>query len=166
MKQAIHFHGACNSTENCTIKDKIYDLKDRIADYYFDPLKRVIAIPNQITLPVKPTILDPKETDKKRRERYEQENDKYCEDILHLGIINILKELDCDGFVMEGFQSRDCLQAKHELGKQLRKDIQCKCKSNLKCTCGTPKYPELNKHEKELLKILEVGDMNDDVLAR
>ena len=166
VNQAIHFQGRCDSTENCTIKDEINELKERISDYYFDPQNRLIAIPNQISLPIKPNKLDPTESDKRRKIRYELENDKYCEDILQLSIINNLKRIDSDGFVMEGFHSGACLQAKLELCKQLRKDNQCKCKSNIKCTCGKPKHPELNKHEKEVMDILEVGEMSDDELVR
>ena len=168
VNQAIHFHGSCDSTENCTIKEKIYELKDKIAEYYFVPKNRLIAIPNQITVePVKPHISYPyQETKQKRMKRYEQENDKYYEDILHLAIINILKDLDSERFVMEGFHSGSCLQAKLELGKQLRKDSQCKCKPNLKCTCGKPKYVQLNGHEKDVINILEVKEMSDTELAR
>ena len=166
VKQAIHFHGACDSTETCTIKKKIYEIRDKIAEYYYDPQNRLVAIPNQISWPVKPTVLNSKETNQKRLKRYEQENDKYYEDILHLVIINILKELESDGFVMEGFNSGDCLQAKLDLGKQRRKDSQCKCKVNQTCTCGKPKYPELNKHETDVMDILDVKEISDDELAR
>ena len=164
VNQAIHFHGPCDSTENCTIKDKIYELKDRIAEFYFDPQKRVIAIPNQIT--EQSTVLDQKETNKMRQKKIAIENDKYYEDILHLTIINTLQKLDSDGFVMEGFHSGACLQAKLELGKQLHKESQCKCKPNLKCTCGKLKYPELNEHEKDVMDILEVNEMSDTELGR
>jgi hypothetical protein len=166
VNQAIHFHGPCGTQENCTIKEKIYELKDKIAEYYFDPEKKVIAIPNQITLPLQPIHLDSNETDEKRQKRYAIENDKYYEDLLHLAIISNLKELDSDGFVIEGFQSGDCIKAKLELGKQLRKDSQCKCRSNQTCTCGKPRYPELNVHEKDVLDILEVGEISDNELAR
>ena len=166
VNQAIHFHGACASTENCTIKDKINELKDRIADYYFDPHNSLIAIPNQISCPIQPISLDSKETDKKRKNRNDQENDKYYEDILHLTTINTLKKLNSNGFIMEGFNSGDCLQAKLELGKQLRKDSQCKCKTSQICTCGKPKHPELNVHEEDVMDILEVEDISDDEIAR
>ena len=159
VNQAIHFHGACDSTENCTIKKKIYEIKDRIAEYYFDPQKKVIAIPNQII--EQSTVLDKIETDKIRQRKIAIDNDKYYEDLLHLTIINILQNLDSDGFVMEGLHSGSCLQA-----KQLRKYSQCKCKSNLKCTCGKLKYPELNEHEKNMMDILEAREMTNNELAR
>ena len=164
VNQAIHFHGACDSTENCTINDKIYELKDRIAEYCFDPQEKVIAIPNQIT--EQSTVLFQKDTDKMRQKKIAIENDKYYEDILHLTIINTLQKLDSDGFVMEGFHSGACLQAKLELGKQLRKESQCKCKPILKCTCGKLRYSELNEHEKDIMDILEVNKMSDTELAR
>jgi hypothetical protein len=166
VNQAIHFHGACDSTENCTIMDQIIKVKDRMSEYYFDPQNKLIAIPNHNTLPVQPTNLDPNESEEKRLKRYAIENDKYYEDILHLAITTALKKLKTDGFVMVGFKSNECLQAKLELGKQLRKESQCKCKPNLKCTCGKLKSPELNGHEKDVMDILEVNEMSDTELAR
>ena len=160
VNQAIHFHGACNSTENCTIKAKIYEIKDRIAEYYYDPQNRLIAIPNHITLPVKPTVLDPYETDEKRKKRYAIDNDKYYEDILHLAITTALNKFKSEGFVMEGFQSNDCLKAKLELVKQLREDSQCQCKKD--CICGKAKYAAPNVHEKEALEILDCRDVTDE----
>ena len=115
VNQAIHFHGPCNSTENCTIMDQIIKVKDRISEYYFDPENRLIAIPNHITLPAQPTVLDPNETDEKRKNRYAIESDKYYEDILHLALTTALNKFKSDGFVMEGFHSGDCLQAKLNL---------------------------------------------------
>ena len=72
--------------------------------------------------------------------------------------------MDSDGFVIEGFYSGACLQAKLELGKQLRKESQCKCKAGQ--TCGKPKYPELNEHEKDVMDILEVKELTDMELVR
>ena len=160
VNQAIHFHGNCNSTEDCTILDQIIKVKDRISEYYFNPQNRLIAIPNHITLPLKPTLVDPKEKNEKRKNRYAIENDKYYEDILHLALITTLNKLKSDGFVMEGFQSNDCLKAKFELAKQLRLDSQCTCKSD--CICGKPKYSALNVHEKEALEILDCRDVSDE----
>ena len=117
-------------------------------------------------MPVQPTNLDPNESEEKRLKRYAIENDKYYEDILHLAITTALNKSKTDGFVMVGFQSNECLQAKLELGKHLRKECQCKCKPNLECTCGKLKYPELNRHEKEVMDILEVNKMSDTELAR
>ena len=168
VNQAIHFHGPCDTTESCTIKKKIDELKDKIAEYYFDPQSRVIAIPNQILddTVFHKKIFDQKQTDKKRQIKISIENDKYYEDLLHLTIINTLQKLDSDGFVMEGFHSGACLQAKLKLGKQLRKDSQCNCKANEECECGKPKYPELNVHEREIMLILEVNEMRDDEFLR
>ena len=67
---------------------------------------------------------------------------------------------------MEGFHSGNCLQAKVNLGKQLREEIQCKCKPIKTCTCGKPKHPELNVHEKEIIDILGAGEMTDKELFR
>jgi hypothetical protein len=164
VNQAIHFHGSCDFTQHCTIKEKIYELKDKIAEYYFDPQKKLIAIPNQIT--DKPTVSDKNETDKKRQIKIGIENDKYYEDLLHLNIIDTLQKFDSEGFVLEGFHSGNCLQAKVDLGKQLRKDNLCKCKPNQTCTCGKSKHLELNVHEIEVMDILEASKINDNELAR
>ena len=164
VNQAIHFHGSCDFTQHCTIEEKIYELKDKIAEYYFDPQKKLIAIPNQLT--DKSTGSDQYKTDKKRQIKIANENDKYYEDLLHLTIINTLQKLDLDGFVMEGFHSGNCLQAKVNLGKQLREENQCKFKPNQTCTCGKLKHPELNVHEKEIIDILGAQEMNDNELAR
>ena len=160
VNQAIHFDGPCDSTEDCTIMDQIIKIKDRIAEYYFDSENRLIAIPNHITLPLKPTDLDPNETDEKRKNRYAIENDKYYEDILHLTLTTALSKLKSDGLILEGFQSNDCLKAKLELVKKLREENQCQCKKD--CTCGKAKYPALNVHEKEALEILDCRDVTDE----
>ena len=164
VNQAIHFHGPCDSTENCTIMDKIIKVKDRISEYYFDPENRLIAIPNHITLPAQPTILDPNETDEKRKNRYAIENDKYYEDILQLALTTALNKSKSDGFVMEGFQSNDCLKAKLEQIKKLREDSQCQCKKN--CRCGKPKYSAPNVNEREILEILDCRDVTDEEIEK
>ena len=160
VNQAILFHGACDSLEKCTIMDKIIKVKERIAEYYFNPENRLIAIPNHITLPLQPTVLDPFETDEKRVKRYAIENDKYYENILHLALTTALNKMESDVFVMEGFQSNDCLKAKLELVKKNREDSQCKCKNY--CVCGKAKYSALNVHEKEALEILDCSYITDE----
>ena len=61
---------------------------------------------------------------------------------------------------MEGFQSNDCLKAKLELVKKLRKENQCLCKKD--CICGKAKYPAPNVHENEVLEILDCRDVTDE----
>ena len=157
VNQAIHFHGPCDSTEDSTIMDQIIKVKDNISEYYFDLENRLIAIPNHITLPVRPCVLNPNETDEKRKNRYANEDYKYYENILHLALTTALNKFKSDGFVMEGFQSYDCLKAKFELAKQLREDSQCKCKKD--CICGKLKYSALNVHEEEALEMLDCRDV-------
>ena len=61
---------------------------------------------------------------------------------------------------MEGFQSNDCLKAKLELVKTLRKENQCQCKKD--CICGKAKYSAPNVHEKETLEILDCRDVTEE----
>ena len=166
VNQAIHFLGACNSSEKCSIKEKINSLKNSIREYYFAKENKLIAIPNQIALPKNPNILIPEETDTKKQSTNSISIDKYCEDVLHLAIINTLRKLDYHSFVMNGFQSGDCLQAKIDKGKQLRKDLQCNCKHKTECKCGKPKNAELNDHEKDVMEILDIEDMKDEELKK
>ena len=166
VNQAIHFHGPCNSVESCTIKDKINVVKDRITEYYYDEQNRLIAIPNHIVLPPQPADVNREETDTQRVNRNAIENDKYYEDILHVSINKALNKNKSDVFLIGGFYSGDCLQAKLDLGKHQRYDSECKCEYNLKFTCEKPKYPELNVHEKEVMEILEVREMSDKMLLR
>ena len=65
---------------------------------------------------------------------------------------------------MRGFQSGDCIKAKLEKSKNMRKEQQCKCKTGKVCTCKGNKYPDLNVHEKEIMEILEIKDIDVDEL--
>ena len=147
VNQAIHFLGACNSSEKCRIVDKINELREKIGEYYFDKEKKLIAIPNQITMPKSPITLDPEEKDESKKRRNNKFLDDYCEDLLHQSIIKTLRSMNKPAFVMKGFQSGDCIKAKLEKGKTLRKEAECKCKAEKECNCGKSKYPDLNIHE-------------------
>ena len=165
VNQAIHFLGASNSLESCTIGDKINEIKENINEFYFDKENKLIAIPNQITLPKKPIILDPEETDKKKIIRNQKYMDQYYEHILHQDLIKRVKEKKVHAFVMLGFQSGDCIKAKLEKAKNLRKENQCNCKADKVCKCRKQKYPDLNVHEKEIMEILEINDVGDEELT-
>ena len=168
LMESIHFLGQCNSSEKCTIQSKIDEIKERISEYYFEKEAKLIAIPNQIKPPKKLLIIDADETDVKKRKANAKYMDKFYEDTLHQTIIKALREMKLHGFIMEGFQSEDCLKAKLEKGKQLRKEMQCKCKSepDTECTCGKVKYPELNTHEKDVMEILDIKDITGEELLK
>ena len=166
--ESIHFLGQCNSSEKCTIQSKIDEIKERISEYYFEKEDKLIAIPNQILAPKKPFIIDPNEIDEKKKKANAKYMDKFYENILQQTIIKALREMKLHGFIMEGFQSEDCLKAKLEKGKQLRKEMQCKCKSeaDTECTCGKVKYPELNTHEEDVMEILDIKDITEEELIK
>ena len=73
-------------------KDKIFELKERVAEFYFEKESKLIAIPNQITLPKKPHILEKDETDDKKKNINSVYIDKYYEDTLHLAITEQFSE--------------------------------------------------------------------------
>ncbi len=145
VDEAINFLGPSNSHEQCTIQDKINEIKEVSGKYYFDKDEKIIAIPNQITLPKQPFILD-NHDNKKEISIY---LDKYCEDLLHQNLFVALRNKQLVAFVINGFQSGDVLRAKIEKGKSMRgKDI-----------CA-----ELNKYEKEVMEILEIEKVSDGKL--
>ena len=146
VDEAINFLGPSNSHEQCTIQDKINEIKEVSGKYYFDKDKKIIAIPNQIQLPKQPFILD-NHDNKKEISIY---LDKYCEDLLHQNLIVALRNKQLVAFIINGFQSGDVLRAKIEKGKSLRgKDI-----------CA-----ELNKYEEEVIEILEIKKIADEKLS-
>ena len=166
VNEAIYFHGACNSTEKCKIIDKINEIKEKIGEYYFDKEKKLIAIPNQISLPKTPSILDPEDKDKIKKKANDKFLADYCESLLHQSLIKALRDTNKQAFIMKGFQSGDCIKAKLEKGKTLRIEAKGKCKSNKDCNCGKVKYPDLNIHEKEVMEILEIKNVEDEELVK
>ena len=57
-EETIYFQGAGGMSQICKIKDKIDEVKQTLSEYSIDDDNRVIAIPNQISLPDNPRILD------------------------------------------------------------------------------------------------------------
>ena len=165
VNQPITFLGSnSNSRENCTIKDKIDELRDKIGEYYFDKENKLIAIPNQIDLPKKPFILNPEETDKKKQNLNRAYIDEDCENKLHLEIIKVARKMNEHVFVMKGFHSEDCLRSEMAKGKTVRSNNKCQCKAKIECTCGKAKYPELNDNEKNVMEILDLKVMEKEKL--
>ena len=162
INHAIDFQGPCGTSERTRIKTKIEDLKQRIGEYYFDKDNKLIAIPNQITLPKNPHIIDPEETSSSIRKRDNIFIDKNYEDRLHLSIIKAARELKLQAFVFEGFQSKDCIKAKLEKCKNLRGEKQCRCKPKNVCDCGKVRYPDLNIHENDVMELLDIKKLDDE----
>ena len=162
INHAIDFQGRCGTSERTMIKTKIEELKQRIGEYYFDKDNKLIAIPNKITLPKNPHIIDPEETSTSIRKRDNIYIDKNCEDRLHQSIIKAARELKLQAFVFEGFQSKDCIKAKLESGKNLRQDKQCRCKPKNVCDCGKVRYPDLNRHENDVMELLDIKKLDDE----
>ncbi len=146
VDETINFLGASNSHEQCTLQDKINELKEVSGKYYFDKDEKIIVIPNQVELPMQPFILDNHENEKEISIFL----DKYCEDLLHQNFIVALRNKQIVAFIIKGFQSGDVLRAKVEKGKSLRgKDI-----------CA-----DLNKYEKEIMEILEIKKISEVKLS-
>lgn len=165
VNESILFLGASDSVKRCTIEDKLKEIRDEIGEFYFSKETKLIAIPNQIPLPKKPIILDPDETNLAKIRENKRYMDQYYEDLLHQSVINELNKEKLNAFVMMGFQSGDFIKAKLEKSKNLRNEEQCKCKADKVCQCGGKKYPDLNAHEKEIMEILEIKNVDVEELT-
>ena len=163
INQPITFQGPCDTSERTMIKTKIKEIKERIGEYYFDKENRLIAIPNQIPLPKNPHLIYPEEeeTNSEIRRRNNIFRDKNCEDRLHQSIIKATREMKLHAFVYQGFNSKDCIKAKVEKGKNLRIDQQCKCKPKNVCDCGKEKFPGMNIHENDVMELLDIKKLDD-----
>ena len=158
VNQTIHFHGGKENPEICLIKEQIDQIKDRVKEFYYEKESKLIVIPNQIQLPKKPLIIHPEKDDKFKND--------YLEYMLHQEVINAVRRNKNHAFVYQGFNSGDCLRLKSEKGNLLRKENECKCKASIECKCGKLKYPELNAHELDIMKILDVRDIEYEELAQ
>ena len=69
---------------------------------------------------------------------------------------------------MKGFQSGVFLRAKLEKAKALRIEDKCKCKLGIlkKCNCGKLSYPDLNIHEKQVVEILDIKNIEEEELVK
>ena len=88
--------------------------------------------------------------------------DKNCEYILHQSIIKAVREMKLHAFVFQGFQSKDCIKAKLDKGKNLRKEKECRCKHNRACHCEKERFPDLNIHENNVMELLDVKKLDDE----
>ncbi len=147
VDEAINFLGPANTQEQSTIKEKINEIKEKCGQYYYDTDNRLIAIPNIIELPKNPFILKENNNEKEKNIFL----DKHCEDLLHQNLIVALRNLQWKALILKGFQSGDVLKAKLEKGKKLR------VKDN---------YAEPNKHEKEVMEILDVEKVDEETLEQ
>ena len=73
---SINFHGPAGENKRILAKEKIEEIKQKVADYYYDPECKVIAIPNHFVTPKKPTVLG----NKGREKQDAQILDKYLEE--------------------------------------------------------------------------------------
>ena len=147
LNESIHFLGNCNVSQKCKIIDKINELKNIISEYYFDSDNKLIVIPNQIVLEDKPRILE-----------YENERarnkflDSHLENILHQSTANALREKKIEALLFQGFQSDMCLRDKLDKCKNMRNED--KKGSNLS-------YPDLNRHELDVMEMLDIEHLSD-----
>ncbi len=168
IDEAIHFLGPANSSEKCTIKDKINEIREKIGEYYFDKDCKLIAIPNQILLDrpetKNPFILESSSNaDKSKldnldleriKQNKEKENkflDKYYEDILHQQSIKALRDKKITAFLIQGFHSEDCLKAKLNKARHIREGDE---------------FAELNKDEIDVMEILDIKDLEYEMIQK
>ena len=141
----INFHGPAGSNEQLKVKEKIDEIKEKIAEYYFDKNCQVIAIPNNWTLPKEPSVIG-------LPDREAQEKDflnKHCEELFHHEIVKYAREKRRESIVVNGFQSQDCLKLLSDKAKKSR---------------GKDVFAELNKFEKEIKEILNIKDISVEKL--
>ena len=142
---SINFHGAAGENQRILVKEKIKEIRQKVADYYFDPECKVIAIPNHYVMPKKPTVLGKKG----KKNQDDQILDKYCEELLHHGLVNTAREAKMESFILNSFQSGNCIQQLVQKGKDTR---------------GKDSYAEFNKFEKRVKEILGIEDVEEEKL--
>ena len=142
---SINFQGAAGENQRILVKEKIKEIRQKVADYYFDPECKVIAIPNHYVMPKKPTVLGKKG----KKNQDDQILDKHCEELLHHGLVNTAREAGLESLIMNSFQSGDCIQQLVNKGKDTR---------------GKNKYAEFNQYEKTVMNILGIKDVEKEKL--
>ncbi len=146
IDETILFLGPLNSTERCTMKEKIDKIKDTIRDFYhFQDYKNIIVIPNQVQIQQKPRHFESEES-----VGLKLILDKKLEDDLHLALVKLVNHFGwSEAFIFSGFQSDLCLKKILEDAKKLR---------------GGNQYADLNIHEKEIMEILQIDEISDEEL--
>ena len=142
---SINFHGPAGENQRILAKEKIEEIKKKVADYYYDPECKVIAIPNHYVTPKKPTVLGKKGNENKDV----QILDKHCEEHLHHQLVDTAIKSKIESFIMQGFQASDCIHQLVKKGKDIR---------------GKENYAEFNKHEKRVKEILGIEDVEEEKL--
>ena len=142
---SINFHGHAGKHERILAKEKIEEIKQKVADYYYDPDCKVIAIPNHFVTPKKPTVLG----NKGREKQDAQILDKYLEECLHHELVNAARKLKMESFIFLGFQAADCIHQLDKKGKDTR---------------GKDRYAEFNQYEKRVKEILDIEDVEEEKL--
>ena len=143
----INFHGPAGSSEHLKVKEKINKIKETIAEFYYDKNCQVIAIPNDWTIPKKPSVIGLPN----RESQDEEFLNKHCEELLHHEIVRFTRETKMECLVMNGFNSQDCLKvllkkAKNDRGKNM--------------------FAALNKFENEIKNILDIKDISEEELTQ
>ena len=144
-EMSINFHGAAGENQRIKAKEKIEEIKKQVADYYYDPECKVIAIPNHYVSPKKPTVLGKKGNENKDI----QILDKHCEEHLHHQLVDTAIKSKIESFLMLGFQASDCIHQLVKKGKDTR---------------GKDNYAEFIKHELRVKEILGIGDAEEEKL--
>ena len=140
MSQEIDFIGPAGKTERDSIKKKMDKIHDKNSEYSCHLEKDVLAIPNKIPLPDCAKVLDIKD----ELQAY------YLEDVLHQKNIEALASCGQKAFVMKGFNSLNCLQVIRDQGIKSRKT----------------EYDEFNEHEKAVMEILQINEINEKDLQQ
>ena len=137
----INFHGPAGSNEQLLVKRKINEIKEKIAEYYYDKNCKVVAIPNNWTIPKNPSVIGIPSS-------YADEDflNKHCEELLHHEFVRYAREKKKECLVINGFNSHDCL-----------KDLLKKAKNSR----GKNLFTEFNNFEMEIKDILGIKDISE-----
>ena len=137
---SINFQGPAGEYQRILAKEKIKEIKQKVADYYFDSESKVIAIPNHFL-----TVLG-----KEGREKQDHQfMDKYLEEQLHHEFVNAARNLKMESFIMNNFQAGDCIQQLVKKGKDTR---------------GKDPTADFNEHEIRIEKLLNIEDISREKL--
>ena len=142
---SINFQGSAGDNKRILVKEKIEEIKQKVADYYYDSECEVIAIPNHYVTPKKPTVLG-----KVGKEKQDSQIlDKYLEECLHHELVNTARKSKWEAFIMNSFQSGDCIQQLVKKGKDTR---------------GKDQTADFNEHEKRIKALLDIEDIPKEKL--
>ncbi len=148
--QALNLIGPANSQETTSIPEKIKEIKVNLKKYAFGKDNKIMYIPNYIPLEIekkKVGIVHDHLTGEKSRFL-----GRYIEDVAFQQIVNSMHSIETitEAFVMRGLDVNYLLNAKRNAAMEEIAETKNRNKGVDK------KFPDLNQHEEELLKIFDL----------